>query len=330
MSRKIGIALVLLAAAFVMSCVIGRYDLSLGDLAEILTGTCTDEMKHNVFFRIRLPRTVLVLCAGAALSLAGFVYQSIFRNPLVSPDVLGVGSGSSMGAIAGMLMTNGSAAVMQGAAFVAGLLTVCLSILLARAIGGAKNVSMILAGIVVGALSNSVIMTLKYVADPRQQLAAIEYWLMGTFSSAGWSDVKAVLPVLLIGAAVLYLLRRQVQLLTLEEEEALSLGVSVSGMRLVCILFATALVSAVVAVAGLVAWIGLIVPHIVRLFFGEDIMRNLPLSMICGATFLLAADIVSRSLFSAEIPISIVTSMMGGIFLLLVLCRRYRREEEIL
>ena len=182
----IGLA-ALLAASFLLSCLWGRYPLSLSDLWEILSGQAAGTMKANVFWNIRVARTCVTALCGAALSLAGFVYQGLFRNPLVSPDVLGVSGGASVGAICAILFFGGSTAALQLFSFVGGMLTVALSLLLARAIGGNRYFNLIISGIILGALANAAIMALKYMADPTQQLAVIDYWLMGSFNLATWA-----------------------------------------------------------------------------------------------------------------------------------------------
>ncbi|MBM6829430.1 iron ABC transporter permease [Anaerotignum lactatifermentans] len=325
MRKKFWIMIVIWIGTFMLSCCVGRYDLSMTDIGQILLGWCDDAMKCNVFWRIRLSRTFLVAVSGGALALAGFVYQSMFQNPLVSPDVLGVSSGCSVGAITALLFFGGSAVISQALSFAAGLAVVALSVALAQAMGGRKLYSLILAGIILGALSNAVIMTLKYGADPSRQLAAIEYWLMGSFHTANWSD-GIVAGLLSLGAfLLLFLLRWQLKLLILGGEEAFALGVRVLPVRLGGILGATVLTAAVVSVAGVVSWIGLIVPHMVRMIFGERFEDNFIQSVFCGSILLMIADTLARSIFTAEIPISILTSLIGAIFLVVFLLTR-RKE----
>lgn len=313
-----GAAALILAAGF--SLITGRYSLSLGDIALIATGKCDSAMKTAVFLDIRLPRVLLSALSGAALALAGWVYQSAFMNSLASPDVLGVSSGCAIGAIAGILLGMGSAAI-QLLSLAMGLFTVAVTMLLSRVIGKDRSVTMLLSGIAVGALANSVIMLMKYTADPERQLPAIEYWLMGSFHSASWDDVFAMLPWLLPCAAAIILLRHPVRLLSLGDEEARALGVPAGAMRYAALAAATGLVAATVSVAGAVSWIGLIVPHLCRIASGEQ--RRTPFGvMLWGAALLTAADLAARSLTSGEIPISILTSFMGAVFLAAVLMLR--------
>lgn len=317
----------LLAASFLLSCLCGRYPLSLADLWDILAGRAAGTMMENVFWNIRVARTCVTALCGGALSLAGFVYQGLFRNPLVSPDVLGVSGGASVGAICAILFWGGSAAALRLFSFAGGILTVALSLLLARAIGGNRYFNLIISGIILGALANAAIMALKYIADPTQELAVIDYWLMGSFSLANWDKLWAIAPLILPAGAVLALLRYRLKVLTLGDEEAASLGVAVAPVRLVCIGCATVLVAASVSVSGIVSWVGLIVPHLVRAVLGDRFEANFFQSILCGASLLLVADTLARSLLPSEIPISILTSFIGAAFLAAFLIHRKRGER---
>lgn len=218
-------------------------------------------------------------------------------------------------------------ASLQFLSFTGGILTVLLSLLLARAIGGNRYMNLIVAGIILSALANAAIMALKYIADPTQQLAVIDYWLMGSFSLSSWQKFRAAAPLILAGGAVLTLLRYRLKVLTLGDEEAAALGVSVVPVRLTCIIAATVLVAASVTVGGIVSWVGLIVPHLVQALSGDRFETNFFQAPVCGAALLLLADTLARSLLAAEIPISILTSLMGAVFLAAFLLRR-RREER--
>lgn len=319
----IGLSL-LLTASFLFSCLCGRYALGPADLWEILSGQAAGAMKENVFWNIRVARTCVTALCGAALSLAGFVYQGLFRNPLVSPDVLGVSGGASVGAICAILFFGGSAAALQLLSFAGGIATVALSLLLAQAIGGNRYFNLIVSGIVLSALANAAIMALKYMADPTQQLAVIDYWLMGSFNLASWGKFRGILPPVLASGTVLALLRYRLKVLTLGDEEAASLGIPVGPTRLICIAAATVLVAASVTVSGIVSWVGLIVPHLVRSVLGERFEANFFQSILCGASLLLIADTLARSLLPSEIPISILTSLIGALFLAAFLLRRGR------
>lgn len=314
MKKKVWILSSILIGLVLLSCCAGRYELSLKQIFYILIGQAKKEMDKTLFYQIRLSRTFFVLLAGGALSLSGMVYQSIFHNPLVSPDVLGVSSGCSIGAILTILYCGQTLFIAQGITFFFGIGTVFLTITLAHLLKGERRYMLVLSGIVISSLANSVIMTLKYTADPTRQLPAIEYWLMGSFQHTSWNRIAAVFPILFIAAFVLYLIRWNMKVLVLGEEEAMSLGISVLWTRTIALICATILVAAIVSVAGVISWIGLIAPHIVRLLFSEDFSANFFPSILMGGILLLLSDILARTLFTAEIPISILTSFLGAFF----------------
>lgn len=320
---------VLTLGAVVASLLVGRFDLSPGDIFSIIASKCDDGLKIAVFLKIRLPRTLMAALAGAALSLAGWVYQSIFMNTLVSPDVLGVSGGCSVGAIAAIL-AGLPATLIQTCSLISGLAAVGITLLLARAIGRNGNVAMLLSGVVVGALANSVIMLLKYTADPTGELSAIEYWLMGSLHTADWSQVVSMLYTVAPGCACALFISAPVRLLSLGDDEAAALGVPVAPVKYAALIAATAMVAGVVSVAGSVSWLGLIVPHICRVSGGER--RATPFEVCLAGSFLLTvADLIARTLTSGEIPISILTSFMGAIFLLILLgARAFRSGRRLI
>jgi len=317
---------VIALGAVVISLTAGRFQLSISDIFAVITGSCGDAMKESVFLRIRLPRTLMAFLAGMALSLAGWVYQSIFMNTLVSPDVLGVSGGCSVGAIAAILLGL-PAAYIQGFSLAAGLITVAVTLLLARAIGRYGSIAMLMSGIVIGALANSIIMLLKYTADPNGQLAAIEYWLMGSFHSANRAQLASMAAVVIPGCIVSLLLSHPVRLLSLGDDEAAALGVTVGPVKYISLTAATAMVAGVISVAGSVSWLGLIVPHVCRIAGGES--RWTPVSVcLAGGGLLTIGDTIARTLTSGEIPISILTSFMGAAFLLALLVGRAHRNRR--
>lgn len=313
----------ILLSAVAVSIYVGRYPLTLQDLWAIFTGT-EKGMGQRVFLQIRLPRTFLVLFCGAALSVSGMIYQHIFRNPLVSPDVLGVTSGASVGAAFAILL-GGRAQMIGISAFGAGLLAVLFTMALARAVGGQPKVSLLISGIVTGAMSGAFLMLMKYAADPAEQLPSIDYWLMGSFHTAGWKDVRLTVPVVCLSTAVLWAMRWKLSILALGDEEAKTLGLGVEKVRIGATLLATLLVAAVVSVAGTVSWVGLIVPHLIRLIWGGDLRESFGPCILGGAAFLLIADLIARSLTAAEIPVSILTSLSGAVLLAILLIQSRRK-----
>ncbi len=321
--KKFWVLTGILLGTVVLSLCIGRYPLTLQNLWKILTGV-EKGMGERVFLQIRLPRTFLVLICGAALSVSGMVYQHIFRNPLVSPDVLGVTSGASAGAALAILF-GGTAAVIGLSAFAAGLIAAFLTLALAKAVGGQPKVALLISGIVTGAMAEAGLMLIKYGADPAQQLPSIDYWLMGSFHTASWLDGKMAFPIVVTGILILWLMRWKLGILALGDEEARSLGLPVQRIRQTAIVLATLLAAVVVSVAGAVSWVGLIVPHLVRLIWGGDLRSNFLPAVMGGSAFLLAADLISRSLTEAEIPISILTSLSGAVLLAALLVSSKRK-----
>lgn len=323
--KKFWVLAGILLGAVILSLCIGRYPLTLRNLWDIVTGI-EKGMGERVFLQIRLPRTFLVLVCGAALSASGMVYQHIFRNPLVSPDVLGVTSGASVGAAMAILL-GGTAAFVGLSAFVAGLAAAFLTLALAKAVGGQPKVSLLISGIVTGAMAEAGLMLIKYGADPTQQLPSIDYWLMGSFHTAGWQDGKMAFPVVAAGILILWVMRWKLGILALGDEEAKSLGLPVQRIRQTAIVLATLLAAVVVSVAGTVSWVGLIVPHLIRQIWGEDLRESFLPCIMGGSAFLLAADLVSRSLTEAEIPISIFTSLSGAVLLAALLISSKRKGD---
>lgn len=327
--RRFWCMILLLFVTAVMSCGIGRYPLAPEDLLRILSGG-GDPMARDVLLKIRLPRLVFAGMSGCALAVAGMVYQELMRNPLVSPDILGVSGGACVGAVFAILAGQ-SALFVQGSALAGGIAAVALTVWLSGLIGRSGRISLVLAGIVVKALMDAVLMACKYFSDPTSQLVAIDYWMMGSFHAIHWSDVWLTLPIGAVSFLVLWLLRWKLQILSFGEEEAKSLGVPVKTVRYLAVGAATLLVASTVSVSGVVVWTGLIVPHMVRQLLGSNLKDHLGLCGCAGAVFMILMDTLARSLTAAEIPVSILTSAAGAVFLTVILIhRRCRGGEEIL
>lgn len=309
-------ALLILAAAILLSLCAGRYPLTPADL---LSG---DEMSWKVLMVLRVPRTIMAVTAGAGLAFAGSVYQLLFRNPLAAPDIIGVSSGASVGASVSILFFGGGLLTNTLLAFTGGLTAVGLALLLARGGDRRNTATFVLAGIAVNALAEAAVMFLKYAADPNQQLAAIDFWTMG--SLAGITREKILPTVLCVGfcGGLLFLLQRQITLLALDPDEAALLGVDVDRMRHLVLILATLTVASIVSVTGLISFIGLLAPHIARLLDRRGGSHALALSGVIGAALLLLADCAARTLSSSEIPISILTSFVGAPFLIWLIARR--------
>lgn len=278
---------------------------------------------HNLIVDIRLPRVLTAMLVGAALSSSGSAYQAVFRNPLVSPSLMGVLAGASAGAALGIVF-GASWFAVQISAFACGLAAVAIAVSIAQVFGRGSIVMLVLGGIVSSALFSSMLTLLKYVADPNNQLPAIVYWLMGNIGQANLRDLAWVAPPMLVSMLALCLLGRALDALSMGDDEARALGVPATAIRLGVIALATLLSALTVSIAGMIGWIGLIVPHIARLIVGPGNSRLIPASAWLGAVFLLFADGISRNLFAAEIPIGIVTELLG-IPVFIIVLRRVRK-----
>lgn len=312
---------------FLASVCIGNYAISLPEIGAILTGGEVNTMTRKVFFTLRLPRACMGLMAGAGLGVAGSVYQMIFKNPLASPDIIGVSSGANLGAAVAIVSVGTGVGGIAAGAFAGGLLAVAFVMLLVRATRANTTATYVLAGIVISAVAKSVIMLLKYYADSESNLAAIEYWTMGSFAGVTAGKVFSVLPFWLIGFAGLFLLRRQVGLLSLNEEECRMLGVRLHQVRLAVLTLSTLLVASIVSITGLISFIGLIAPHIARMMIKRENTDTMVLSAMVGGAVLLVADILARSLYAGGLPISILTTVIGVPVLVYFMCKR--REGKV-
>ncbi|HXP95815.1 MAG TPA: iron ABC transporter permease [Telmatospirillum sp.] len=275
---------------------------------------------HNLIVEIRLPRILAAMLVGASLSISGASYQALFRNPLVSPGLLGVLAGASAGAALGIVI-GGNWLFVQMCAFLTGLGAVAIGVGIAQLFGRGSVIMLILGGILSGALFTSLLSVMKYLADPYDQLPTIVYWLMGSLGQVSLQSMRwAALPMV-AGTLLLCLLGRALDALSMGDDEAKALGIPVSAIRLATILAATLISALTVSIAGMIGWIGLIGPHIARLLVGPANARLLPAAASLGAAFLLFADTLARNLFATELPIGIVTELLGIPMFLLVLCR---------
>ena len=318
-----GVTAAILFAAVISACV-GKYPISFQDILHILVGRDgVSDMTRRVFLTLRLPRTLMAILSGIALGLAGSVYQLIFKNPLASPDIIGIAGGANLGAAAAIVLVSSSGVLPTAiGAFWGGLAAVVCVMLLTRATGSRSTATYVLAGIVISAVAKSVIMLLKYYADSESNLAAIEYWTMGSFAGVTASKVLSILPFWLIGFVGLFLLHRQVGLLSLNEEECRTLGVRLYRVRLTVLTLSTLLVASIVSITGLISFIGLIAPHIARMMIKRENTDTMVLSAMVGAAVMLVADIFARSLYAGGLPISILTTIIGVPVLVYFMCKR--------
>ncbi|MDD7003924.1 MAG: iron ABC transporter permease [Clostridiales bacterium] len=309
--------------AAVVSVCVGKYTITTADIQAILKGEQVQEMTRNVFTTLRLPRTVMALIAGVGLGIAGSVYQIIFKNPLASPDIIGIAGGANLGAAVAIVSvsTSGMIAIAAGA-FWGGLIAVVCVMLLVKATRSRSTSTYVLAGIVINAISKAVIMALKYFADPENELAAMEYWEMGTFGNTTLSKLLSILPMFLIGLAGILLLRRQIELMSLSDNECRALGVRLRPVRAAVLALSTLMVGSIISVTGLISFAGLIAPHTARLMLRRNDSTTIIMSGLVGAFVVLTADILARVLYSAELPISILTTVIGVPILIYFLCAR--------
>lgn len=281
-------------------------------LSMILPGPDTwDFATYSVLFNIRLPRICAAILVGAALSTAGAAYQGMFQNPLVSPDILGASAGAGFGAAVAIYFYLGTGAI-TAFAFAGGLIAVGAAYLISRLTKGSATLSMVLAGILIGSLFSAATSYIKLVADTNDQLPAITYWLMGSLAGATMDDVIFAGIVIALGLAPLYLLRWRMNVLTLGEDEARSMGINTNLLRLVVIICATFVTAVAVSISGIIGWVGLVIPHFCRMIFGYDYRRIIPAAIIMGAGFLLLVDDFSRTIATTEVPLGILTAFVGA------------------
>lgn len=312
---------VVLVAVVVVSLGIGRYGLGIPQVVrtvwDVLTGGAAARTSQEaaVLFAVRIPRLLMAVLVGAALAASGAAYQGLFRNPMVSPDLLGVSSGASVGACVAMLLALPSAGI-QLLSFVSGLLAVGLVMAIGSAVGrhsGGGLLILVLAGIVISSLCSAFTSLIKYLAPVETTLPEITFWLMGSFAKTGsWQNVAVLAGSLLVGAVPLMLLRWRINVLSFGDEEARALGVDTGRVRLVIILCATLLTATAVALCGVVGWVGLVIPHMCRFLVGPSYLALLPCSMLAGGTFMLVVDDVARTATAGEIPLGVLTAIIGA------------------
>ncbi|HHE3587575.1 TPA: FecCD family ABC transporter permease [Pasteurella multocida] len=319
---------ILLVLVAISACLIGQYHIALQDVWQAVLHIAADNPRtdaETVLWNIRLPRIFTAIIVGAALSVAGATYQGMFKNPLVSPDILGVTAGAGLGAVTAIYF-GGSLFTIQVVAFLGGLLAVFLVYLISRtAPHHSPTLALVLAGIAIASLLSAGISLLKILSDPYSQLTTITFWLMGGLNMATLNDLALVAPLICASLIPLILLRWRMNLLSLDDEEAETLGINTKRTRLIFILSATLMTSAAVSITGIIGWVGLIIPHIARLWVGADFRRLLPTSLFIGATFLLLTDTIARSIFSIEVPLGIITSLVGAPFFLSLLLQGGKR-----
>lgn len=319
-----------LLVCIVLAACVGKYPVSPGESLRIMVsaflgkGGSANEMTVNVVLGLRVPRILASVIVGGALSMSGAAYQGIFKNPLVSPDFLGVSSGACIGAAVAILLSL-SAAYISVFAFVFGIVAVLITVAIPAVMGNRTNVMLVLSGIIVGTAMSSILGFIKYIADPNTQLASITYWTMGSFSYITLADLFAVLPIILIPGVILVLMAWWIDVLSMGEDEARTLGARVGLIRGITIICATLLTAGSVCIAGTISWVGLIVPHFGRMAVGPSNRRLLPMCALLGGLFMLAVDTLTRTIGTTEMPVSILTGVLGAPIFCWLLFRQ-RRE----
>lgn len=307
---------VLLAACVVVSLLAGRFGMSAAEagraLVDLVTGEgFADERVGAVISGVRLPRTILAIFVGAGLAVAGAAFQSVFSNPLATPDTLGVAAGTSIGAVLALLLEFNLLGV-QLMALLFGLLAMAVTASIARQRGRTSIVMLVLAGVIVSAIANAVISLLKLVADPTSKLPTITYWLMGSMAGVSFASIAVGVPLIVLGIVVLYLLRWRFNVLALSEDEARAAGLNLKLLRPVVIICATLITASVVSMCGQVGWVGLLVPHCARMLVGNNNRLIIPVSLLLGAIMMLLIDTLARTVTASEVPISVLTALLGA------------------
>ena len=320
---KIALLLILLPVLCAIVCLsVGRYSVSVPQIIDALwqaaTGNINENTANTIILNVRFPRIILAMVVGAGLACAGAAFQGLFTNPLATPDTLGVASGASFGAVLAM-MFDANLVIVQLMALIFGILACLLTYNISKIRGRSSIVMIVLAGMVISSMFQAFVSLAKYVADPLDKLPSITYWLMGSMSSATYKTLLLGMPFILAGLVIIFALRWRLNILSLNEDEAKSMGVNIKLMRLLIILGASAITASCVSMCGQVGWIGLLIPHLARMIMGSNNTTVIPVSMSLGAAFMLIIDTFARSATSAEIPLSILTAIIGAPFFIILL-----------
>ena len=312
--------------AFFFSMMLGRFEIAPIVTLKILFSKILNlqpdwsPVMETVIFRVRLVRVVAAMLVGAGLSVSGASFQGLFRNPLVSPYILGVSAGSGFGAAMGILFSQ-SILVIQLWAFLCGLGSVALSYCISCLYKQPSEIVLVLAGTIVGAFFTALISFIKYIADPYEKLPTIVFWLMGSFAGVSVDFLLFAIIPMVVPMVILLVIRWRVNVLSLGDEEARSLGLDTKRIKVLVVLCATLITSTAVAVCGIVGWVGLIIPHIARMMVGPDHAKMIPVSLWLGAVYLVLIDDLARNVSTAEIPIGILTALIGAPFFAFLLSR---------
>lgn len=331
---KIAVVLWILVtlAVFTLCVCLGRYTVSVGTVIKLLFSKVVDitpswtGTEQAVVWNLRIPRALMAMLIGSSLALAGTSYQGVFKNPLISPDILGVSAGACVGAAAAILSCMGKVGI-QISALAGGLLAVFLATAMPRLFRNRSTLMLVLSGIMVSGFMDSIIGIMKFTADSDTKLAELTYWMMGSIAGATMKDIASITLPVLVSMAVLLRLRWKVNILSLGDEEARGLGVNVPLVRGTVILCSTIITACSVSVSGTVGWVGLVIPHLARAMVGHDNTRVMPVTIFLGGSFMMVTDTAARFISAAELPLSIVTSFIGAPLFAYML---YRQEVKML
>ena len=328
-TRRFIITLIALSAILVLlffgSMCLGRYNISIGDIFKFFTFQKIENTSQRVIEYLRLPRTLIALLIGCSLSVSGAIYQSAFNNKLVSPDLLGVSSGASVGACFAILI-GFSSALISIFAFIFGFIAVALTLLISKTFKNKSNIILILCGLAVGGLMSSLVGLMKYLADNEMKLAEMTFWLLGDLSNSTIKDFWIMLPITVIGCALALILSWRLNIISLGAKESKALGVNYKATMSLLIIVATALTAVSVAIGGTIGWIGLVIPNIVRLFVGSNNKKVIPISILLGSITMIVVGTIARSIAPNEIPLSIITGILGTpVFIFAI----FKRRKEI-
>lgn len=315
-----------LVIVVIISLYLGRYSISFADVFRVIFNNSqakiTSTTASNIILNVRLPRIIAAIFLGSSLSIAGASYQGVFKNPMVSPSLLGVSSGAGFGAALGIVLHLKDGGI-QLMAFATGLLAVGAVYLISQLISKKmdRTLTLILIGIVVSSIFTSLLSLLKYVGDPYSDLPAITFWLLGSISDVSMDDIYIISIPVILGVAGLMALRWKINIMTLDEDEAMSLGIETKKIRGFVIFCSTVITASVVSISGMISWVGLVIPHIARMIVGPDYKKLLPASVALGAVFMLVLDDISRVALTTEIPLGILTSLVGTPFFLYLMAK---------
>ena len=321
-------SILLFIAIFCIALMVGKYNIGLKEFFQaVFTADKTVKMERSIIINLRLPRTIIAGLTGIALSISGLLYQEIFQNKLVSPDLLGVSHGAGAGA-AFAIVLGFSSVFISFSAFIFGVATVFITLLVAKIFRNRASTILLLSGIIVGGFMQALLSLIKYFANPETQLSDITYWLMGSFADSTMQEVSILLPIVLISIIFLICISWRINVVALGKDEAIAKGINYYFYRTVIILIATLLTATSVAFSGTISWVGLVIPHIVRLIVGKNTTKTIPLTCTYGGIFMILVDILSRSFTSAEIPLSAVSGLFGTIIFISLLIINRRKYYE--